>query len=527
MMKSSLPHHTGIIQNDDESKKKNTTLAVDEILDEFSKRSFYTSGNDDGDAHQLRDHSDIDRFLDEKFHALQMAGETPDHQDYCAAACAFMGPSFFDKENHNNYNYNERVEGKQQHHQQQQQQQNDTEDTASMTELHRGCSLMSNVDTQDLMEAIFDPDDFFEEQQPHQQQQQINDAIIDSVIWRGEGLSGPPLTSLLEQPLPPPLQPSAPPFSGRSVTPTLPTNLPSKLSPSNSVCWNEEDTNKLSSFQNTKTKRHEDTHTISSAFARPRKMARIAPNESFEDGRMERPTTSTAMNPITATVAPAPAAANLVVEPKILMKVRRHKLPLSLKRKNDNPDAGCTKSNVATTAAEPKAQVGNSDDRRPPKIIKMTVGSVAGGAIWPPMYKECEAFFRRHGHCAIPTRYPENPQLAYWARYVRACYRRKLKQQEQQKGEKYLKTGCVGLTDGQIEALNRIQFCWNHVERKWNETYETIRQGRRPITPTQRKWLNRQMDFLAANRLSDSQVQKLKKLDLEKLKERKPRKQCN
>jgi hypothetical protein len=74
----------------DDPKTKNLATrknAVHEILEEFSKRSFYSL-----DA-KAKDADAIDQFLDEKLLALSMEGE-PDLNFY-SAACAFMGPSFF------------------------------------------------------------------------------------------------------------------------------------------------------------------------------------------------------------------------------------------------------------------------------------------------------------------------------------------------------------------------------------------------------------------------------------------------
>jgi hypothetical protein len=28
-------------------------------------------------------------------------------------------------------------------------------------------------------------------------------------------------------------------------------------------------------------------------------------------------------------------------------------------------------------------------------------------------------FFKKHGHCAVPTQYPQHHQLAHWAKYLR------------------------------------------------------------------------------------------------------------
>jgi hypothetical protein len=44
-------------------------------------------------------------------------------------------------------------------------------------------------------------------------------------------------------------------------------------------------------------------------------------------------------------------------------------------------------------------------------------------AFWEERLNELRAFREKHGHCNVPTKYPENPQLAVWAK----CQRRQIK----------------------------------------------------------------------------------------------------
>jgi Helicase associated domain len=43
----------------------------------------------------------------------------------------------------------------------------------------------------------------------------------------------------------------------------------------------------------------------------------------------------------------------------------------------------------------------------------------AHNATWDSFYDELVEFQQRHGHCHIPTRYPENPPLAAWVKLQR------------------------------------------------------------------------------------------------------------
>ena len=40
-------------------------------------------------------------------------------------------------------------------------------------------------------------------------------------------------------------------------------------------------------------------------------------------------------------------------------------------------------------------------------------------AVWESRFNELSVFRQVHGHCMVPTNYPENPQLAVWAKFQR------------------------------------------------------------------------------------------------------------
>jgi hypothetical protein len=411
-----LPQHT--VHADDPSVKATNlapgTNAVHDILEEFSKRSFYSLDAKDADA--------IDRFLDEKLLALSMVGE-PEH-DFYSAACAFMGPSFFGDHPQDAEN-------------------DDSGDIPTMTELNRGCSLMSYVDPHELLDAVFDPTHFFE-------QQDSPFSLVTAAAAAAAAKSASPLAihsdfshiDVLRNP----------PFSGPSITPTL--LLQSEM-PKNLIA------NSMSSL----TKKRPNIE--SSPSTKPRKKVKIALDSQEESN------------------------SNQV---RIFDQRNTHDLENLPLRSNSSPTTNKTTN---------KKAINNSKK----KVIKL---QACGGA-WESMYKECQAYFKRHGHCAIPATLPENPALAKWAKSLRGTYQRR-----RLRGE-----SSGALTSNQITLLNDIQFCWKLVERKWNLRCDKLREqfqktGSSSMSASAAKWLRRQQTQWADNKLSTEQVQKLMELGVAK-----------
>eukprot|EP00934_Nitzschia_sp_Nitz4_P007519 Nitzschia sp. Nitz4//scaffold110_size71422//3123//4097//NITZ4_005862-RA/size71422-processed-gene-0.67-mRNA-1//-1//CDS//3329533053//7509//frame0 len=72
-------------------------------------------------------------------------------------------------------------------------------------------------------------------------------------------------------------------------------------------------------------------------------------------------------------------------------------------------------------------------------------------AFWNERFSELEDFRATHGHANVPTKYPENPQLAIWAK----CQRRQMKL--------YISEGPnkSNMTPDRIEKLNSLGFVFN------------------------------------------------------------------
>lgn len=79
-------------------------------------------------------------------------------------------------------------------------------------------------------------------------------------------------------------------------------------------------------------------------------------------------------------------------------------------------------------------------------------------AFWEERLNELHGFREKHGHCNVPTKYPENPQLAVWAK----CQRRQFKL--------YCTEGAKrsNMTLERIQKLTRVGFVFNPREAKRN-----------------------------------------------------------
>eukprot|EP00980_Cylindrotheca_fusiformis_P002493 scaffold586_cov68-Cylindrotheca_fusiformis.AAC.2 len=70
-------------------------------------------------------------------------------------------------------------------------------------------------------------------------------------------------------------------------------------------------------------------------------------------------------------------------------------------------------------------------------------------AAWEQRHNELAAFRREHGHCNVPSQYPENPQLATWVK----CQRRQCKIFRQGKKS--------NMTMERFTALDKLGFIWD------------------------------------------------------------------
>jgi len=93
---------------------------------------------------------------------------------------------------------------------------------------------------------------------------------------------------------------------------------------------------------------------------------------------------------------------------------------------------------------------------------KIRVSSRSREALWMAKFHELEEFKNRHGHCAVPTSYPENPNLGKWVKRQR--YQAKLKQLGKPSS----------LSRSRKLALDAIGFVWNQQTAVWDERFEEV-----------------------------------------------------
>ena len=76
---------------------------------------------------------------------------------------------------------------------------------------------------------------------------------------------------------------------------------------------------------------------------------------------------------------------------------------------------------------------------------------------WTVRLHEAAQFRKQHGHCRIPAVYKPNQNLAAWAKRQRHQYKLYMQLGDQRSS----------LTAARIEALERIEFCWDNRESSW------------------------------------------------------------
>ena len=77
---------------------------------------------------------------------------------------------------------------------------------------------------------------------------------------------------------------------------------------------------------------------------------------------------------------------------------------------------------------------------------------------WNEHYRRLEAFHARHGHCAVPAKYEDDPALGRWARRERMALRRRRDV----------------LTPARIAKLARLGFGATPLDVKWNEMFAKL-----------------------------------------------------
>jgi superfamily II DNA or RNA helicase len=127
-------------------------------------------------------------------------------------------------------------------------------------------------------------------------------------------------------------------------------------------------------------------------------------------------------------------------------------------------------------------------------------------AFWEEMVQALVAFRQMHGHCNVPARYPENPQLGTWLDVVR---------QSRKEGT---------LSPDRIARLEALGVAWNMRDRLWEDMFQALVAFKAqhgncyvpqmyPESPRLLTWMNTQRARKRRGSLSQERVDRLTKIE--------------
>jgi len=130
------------------------------------------------------------------------------------------------------------------------------------------------------------------------------------------------------------------------------------------------------------------------------------------------------------------------------------------------------------------------------------------GSSWDERFGQLKAYKDRYGHCNVPAKWSENPQLGSWVSIQRAIFSRKQ------------------LSDDRVRRLNEIGFVWNKSVAVWEERFAELVAFKNthghcnvPFSwsenPQFGKWVSRQREIFTREKLSDDRVRRLNEIGFE------------
>ncbi|CAJ1946461.1 unnamed protein product [Cylindrotheca closterium] len=181
-------------------------------------------------------------------------------------------------------------------------------------------------------------------------------------------------------------------------------------------------------------------------------------------------------------------------------------------RKRGQPSKESTPSKKLKTVPKGPTAHTNSTNRKV-RVLKHQVNQ------WETQLKTAARFRKKHGHCNIPSVYPPDPGLASWAKRQRHQY--------QLYHRKYDR--CT-MTPERIEALGKIDFCFDKQQIKWFQRFEELKAYRKKHGHTRvvstdkpeqqlRAWIKhqrsqkKQFDQGLATFINQSRIDKLDSID--------------
>uniref|UniRef100_UPI00214BFF36 helicase associated domain-containing protein n=1 Tax=Chlamydia suis TaxID=83559 RepID=UPI00214BFF36 len=124
---------------------------------------------------------------------------------------------------------------------------------------------------------------------------------------------------------------------------------------------------------------------------------------------------------------------------------------------------------------------------------------------WEENFLELKRFREEHGHCKVPHRYPQNPQLASWVRNQRTDFK---------EGK---------LAEDRVARLEEIGFVWDVLKEVWEENFLELKRFREehghckvptryPQNPFLGVWVSHQRAGFKEGKLSEDKIARLKEL---------------
>ena len=139
---------------------------------------------------------------------------------------------------------------------------------------------------------------------------------------------------------------------------------------------------------------------------------------------------------------PPPKAKKTSVGPTNRKKTpTKPKIPIAIPNIPPLPESGLAKA--------PKLIVGNEDN-------------------WVTRMEELTQFVQEHGHSSVPCTYAPCPKLGNWCKRQRHQYKLYHSEGENRKRS--------SMTEERIMALNQVGFCWDRLQRVWEDKLELFRK---------------------------------------------------
>ncbi|WP_231911662.1 DEAD/DEAH box helicase [Chlamydia suis] len=124
---------------------------------------------------------------------------------------------------------------------------------------------------------------------------------------------------------------------------------------------------------------------------------------------------------------------------------------------------------------------------------------------WEENFLELKRFQEEHGHCNVPHKYPQNPQLAVWVSHQRADFK---------EGK---------LAEDKIARLEELGFVWRVLEEAWEKNFLELKRFREehghckvpggyPQNPQLAVWVRHQRADFKEGKLAEDKIARLEEL---------------